>query len=106
MAALKTFLEEPQDTTASFLAIPGMKGYAPQSGQIFGILKQMKADFKVDLEEAEKKEAAAVKEFEVLKVAKEKEIDTGKKLVLQLDEEYATLREKNAQDFKTLENTK
>jgi hypothetical protein len=104
MAALKNFLEEPQDSSA-FLAIPGMKSYAPQSGQIFGILKQMMADFKVDLEEAEKKEAQSVKEFEVLKAAKEKEIDTGKKLVLQLDEEYSTLREKNAQDFKTLEDT-
>merc|ERR1719410_1318490 len=31
MAALKTFLEEPQESTA-FLAIPGMKSYAPQSG--------------------------------------------------------------------------
>jgi len=104
MAALKNFLEEPQDSSA-FLAIPGMKSYAPQSGQIFGILKQMVADFKVDLEEAEKKEAQSVKEFEVLKAAKEKEIETGKKLVLQLDEEYSTLREKNAEDFKTLEDT-
>merc|ERR1719266_1569763 len=66
----------------------------------------MKADFKVDLDEAEKKEAQAVKEFEVLRAAKKKEIETGKKLVLQLDEEYANLREKNAQDFKTLEDTK
>jgi hypothetical protein len=106
IAALKNFLEEPQEAAASFLAIPGMRSYAPQSGQIFGILKQMKADFKVDLDEAEKKEAQAVKEFEVLRAAKEKEIETGKKLVLQLDEEYSTLREKNAQDFKTLEDTK
>jgi len=105
MAALKNFLEQPQDATASFLAIPGMKSYAPQSGQIFGILKQMKEDFKVDLDEAEKKEAAAVKEFEVIKAGKEKEIDTGKKLVLQLDEEIASLKEKNAQDFKSLEDT-
>jgi len=105
MAALKNFLEEPQAATASFLAIPGMKSYTPQSGQIFGILKQMKADFKVDLEEAEKKEAQGVKEFELIKAAKEKEIDIGKKLVLQLDEEYANLREKNAQDFKSLEDT-
>merc|ERR1719461_2181940 len=105
MAALKNFLEEPQETTGSFLAIPGMKSYTPQSGQIFGILKQMKADFEVDLQEAEKKEVQSVKEFEVLKAAKEKEIETGKKLVLQLDEEYANLREKNAQDFKTLEDT-
>jgi len=66
----------------------------------------MKEDFEVDLQEADKKEAASVKEFEVLKAAKEKEIETGKKLVLQLDEEYATLREKNAEDFKTLEDTK
>jgi len=101
MATLKHFLDHPQ----SFLAIPGMKSYAPQSGQIFGILKQMKEDFTADLDEAEKKEAVGVKEFEAIKAGKEKEIEMGKKLVLQLDEEIASLKEKNVQDFTSLEDT-
>jgi len=104
--ALRAFLDEPQSTGSSFLGIPGMKSYAPQSGQIFGILKQMIADFKDDLSGAEEREADAVKEFEELKAAKEKEIKTGKELVIQLDEEFAEFGEKKAQAFKDLEDTK
>lgn len=105
LEALKTFLEEPQGAT-SFLAIPGFQSYAPQSGQIFGILKQMKADFSDDLQGAEAREAAAVKEFEALKAAKEEEIEAGKKMVIQLDQDFAALGEKSAQAFKELEDTK
>lgn len=105
VAALKAFLAEPQGAT-SFLAIPGFQSYAPQSGQIFGILKQMKADFSVDLDEANAKEATAVKEFEALKAAKDEEIATGKKMVVQLDQEFAEMGEKKALAFKELEATK
>jgi len=104
--ALRSFLDEPQSTGSSFLAIPGMQSYAPQSGQIFGILKQMIADFKDDLSGAEAREADAVKEFEELKAAKEKEIKSGKELVIQLDDEFADFGEKKAQAFKDLEDTK
>merc|ERR1719456_832025 len=38
---LRSFLHNAESAT-SFLAIPGMQSYAPQSGQIFGILQQMK----------------------------------------------------------------
>jgi len=34
LEALRVFLDEPQATGSSFLGIPGMKSYAPQSGQI------------------------------------------------------------------------
>lgn len=37
----------------SFLAIPGYQSYAPQSGQIFGVLQQMKEDFEKDLSESQ-----------------------------------------------------
>jgi len=104
--ALRAFLNEPQSTGSSFLGIPGMKSYAPQSGQIFGILKQMIADFKDDLSGAAQREADAVKEFEELKAAKEKEIKSGKELVIQLDDEFAEFGEKKAQAFKDLEDTK
>jgi len=104
--ALRAFLDEPQSTKPSFLSIPGMKSYAPQSGQIFGILKQMIADFKDDLTGAEAREADALKEFEDLKAAKEKEIKSGKELVIQLDDEFAEFGEKKAQAFKDLEDTK
>merc|ERR1740117_670134 len=47
---LKDFISGAQQATG-FLQIPGMQSYAPQSGQVFGILKQMKEDFDVDLGE-------------------------------------------------------
>jgi len=106
LEALRAFLDEPQATGSSFLGIPGMKSYAPQSGQIFGILKQMIADFKDDISGAQQREADAVKEFEALRAAKEKEIKTGKELVIQLDDEFAEFGEKKAQAFKDLEDTK
>jgi len=106
LEALRVFLDEPQATGSSFLGIPGMKSYAPQSGQIFGILKQMIADFKDDISGAQQREADAVKEFEALRAAKEKEIKTGKELVIQLDDEFAEFGEKKAQAFKDLEDTK
>merc|ERR1719265_2982638 len=40
---LRSFLKKAEHAS-SFLAIPGMQSYAPQSGQIFGILEQMKED--------------------------------------------------------------
>jgi len=104
--ALRAFLAEPQPTVSSFLEIPGMKSYAPQSGQIFGILKQMIADFKDDVSGAEQRESDAVREFEELKAAKEKEIQSGKQLVIQMDDEFAEMGEKKAQAFKDLEDTK
>merc|ERR1719231_1371536 len=57
---LRSFLRNAESAT-SFLAIPGMQSYAPQSGQIFGILGQMKEDFEVNLSEAQKAEAKSNK---------------------------------------------
>merc|ERR1719498_1439845 len=72
---LRSFLNKAE-TATSFLAIPGMQSYAPQSGQIFGILKQMKED------------------YESLKAAKEDEIATGQKLIVSLDGSIADTQEK------------
>merc|ERR1740138_1668698 len=58
VSILRSFLRKAE-TATSFLAIPGMQSYAPQSGQIFGILGQMKEDFEVNLSEAQKTEAKA-----------------------------------------------
>merc|ERR1719399_2835023 len=63
VAVLRSFLHNAESAT-SFLAIPGMQSYAPQSGQIFGILQQMKEDFEVNLSEAQKSEAKAKSEYE------------------------------------------
>jgi DNA repair exonuclease SbcCD ATPase subunit len=101
---LRSFLHNAE-SASSFLAIPGMQSYAPQSGQIFGILNQMKEDFEVNLSEAQKSEAKAKAEYESLKAAKEDEIDTGRKLLVDIDAQIAETQEKFAQEAKQLEDT-
>jgi len=107
--ALKNFLDAattgPAAPSGAFMAIPGMQSYAPQSGQIFGILKQMKADFESSLSEAQKAELKAAQEFEDLKAAKLEEISAAKKLVEDIDVQVAQLGEKAAQETKELEAT-
>merc|ERR1719428_905823 len=101
---LRSFLHNAE-SASSFLAIPGMQSYAPQSGQIFGILGQMKEDFEVNLSEAQKSEAKAKAEYESLKAAKEDEIDTGRKLIVSIDASIAETQEKYAEEAKQLEDT-
>ena len=51
--------------------------YAPASGEIVGILKQLLEDMQGDLAEITKTENAAIAEFESLVAAKEKEIQAA-----------------------------
>jgi len=82
-----------------------MQSYAPQSGQIFGILGQMKEDFEVNLSEAQKSEAKALAEFESLKAAKEDELATGRKLIVSIDASIAETQENFAEEAKQLQDT-
>merc|ERR1719327_1627083 len=104
VGVLRSFLHNAE-SSSSFLAIPGMQSYAPQSGQIFGILNQMKEDFEVNLSEAQKGEAKAKEEYETLKAAKEDEIATGKKLIVSIDASIAETQENYAAEAKQLEDT-
>merc|ERR1719269_154401 len=73
--AIAAFVQAPGDY---FDAEPTFKqSYAPQSGQIFGILKQMKETFETNLSTAQKEEMAAQQAYEDLKAAKEAEIAAG-----------------------------
>merc|ERR1719316_1588148 len=101
---LRSFLHNAE-SASSFLAIPGMQSYAPQSGQIFGILNQMKEDFEVNLSEAQKSEAKAKAEYESLKAAKEDEIETGRKLIVSIDQNIGEIQENYATEAKELQNT-
>mmetsp|Transcript_22497 Transcript_22497/g.52313 ORF Transcript_22497/g.52313 Transcript_22497/m.52313 type:complete len:701 (-) Transcript_22497:25-2127(-) len=103
LQALKEFLDNVQGAS-SFLAVPGFQSYRPQSGQIFGILKQMQSDFEEDLSVAQEAEAKAKADFEALKAAKEDEIKLGDKTIAQIDEDYANAEEKYAMDAKELQN--
>merc|ERR1719183_1305433 len=55
--------------------------YAPQSGQIVGILKAMKDDMEASLKEAVEGEERAVAGFAELKASKEKEIEMATEAV-------------------------
>jgi chromosome segregation ATPase len=101
---LKGFLQEASGAM-SFLAIPGMKSYAPQSGQIFGILKQMQEDFEATLDKTQKAEKKAVSDYETLKAAKEDEIAAGKAAINQFDADIAETTEKHATALQELQDT-
>mmetsp|Transcript_2208 Transcript_2208/g.5210 ORF Transcript_2208/g.5210 Transcript_2208/m.5210 type:complete len:687 (-) Transcript_2208:64-2124(-) len=102
--ALRAFLMKASGSS-SFLSIPGYQSYAPQSGQIYGVLQQMKEDFESDLSELQTKESDQAASFATLKTAKEDEITAGRKLTAELDQEIATLKEKHAEAFKEKEDT-
>jgi len=51
--------------------------YAAQSGEVYGILRQMKETFEADLSESQKEELKAQESFAELKTAKEAEIQSG-----------------------------
>jgi hypothetical protein len=101
---LRSFLHNAE-SASSFLSIPGFQSYAPQSGQIFGILQQMKEDFEVNLSAEQKAEAKTKAEYDALKAAKEDEIDTGRKLIVSIDAQIAEIQERYAEEMKQLENT-
>merc|ERR1719321_2396067 len=87
-----SFIQQPQDY---FDAEPTFKqSYAPQSGQIFGILKQMKETFESNLSGSQKEELASQKAYEELKAAKEEEIAAGQEQVDTKTQELATTDEK------------
>merc|ERR1712157_271221 len=83
-----------------------MGSYAPQSGEIFGILKQMKETFESNLSASQKEEMANQKAYEELKAAKEAEIKAGKEQIDNKTQEIADTDEKNAQAKEDIEDTK
>lgn len=76
---LEAFAQSPEEfVQTSFLQskkqMPSGGSYAPQSGQVFGILKNMKETFEANLAAAQKDESNAVSTYGSLKAAKDKEI--------------------------------
>jgi len=70
--------EADRDVLASFLSNGegDSSEYNPASGEITGILKQMQETMQKDLGEAEAAESTALKDFEALTAAKEKQVAT------------------------------
>jgi hypothetical protein len=100
----EAFVQAPEDY---FDAEPTFKqSYAPQSGQIFGILKQMKETFESNLSQSQKDELANQKAFEDLKAAKEEEIAAAQAQIDTKTQELASTDEKLAQAKQDIEDTR
>lgn len=107
MAALDAFLQQAEyENEERRSGIPVFKSYSSQSGQIFGILKQMQVDFESNLGNAQKQEANAKQEFVELKAAKQAELAAGKTRLAQLEQDDADFREKDVQAYEELTNTR
>jgi len=98
--ALAAFVQNPESALIQHKA-----GYAPQSGEIFGILKQMKESFETNLADTQKEEMQNQKAYDELKAAKEEEIAAGQEQIDAKTQELATTDEKNAQSKEDLEDT-
>merc|ERR1719240_2401077 len=86
-------------------AVAFLQTNAPASGEIFGILKQMKETFETNLESSQKEEMENQKAYEDLKAAKEEEIEAGTNLIDTKTQQLASADEKNAQSKENLEDT-
>jgi len=61
--------------------LSGSTDYAPASGEIVGIMKQMEDEMNKDLADAQAREKAAVTGYEELMAAKKKEVDALSKMI-------------------------
>jgi len=100
--ALESFVASP---TAFLQQVPSGGSYAPQSGQIFGILSNMKESFEANLDQARKDEGAAISTYQGLKAAKDDEIAAGTDQIADKTQALATSDEKCASDKVNLKDT-
>lgn len=84
---------------AAFLSAPGT------DGPVLGILKQMHHDFSTDLDDLRADEAKAVSKYKALKAAKDEQISSNQKTLIELDKRLGSLGEKKAQASKDLKST-
>jgi len=102
--AVTAFVQAPSDY---FDADPTFKqSYAPQSGAIFGILKQMKETFESNLSQSQKEEMINQQAYQSLKAAKEDEIKAGEDQRDTKTQELADEDAANAQAKQDLEDTR
>jgi len=80
-------------------------GYAPQSGEIFGIMQAMKESFEINLATSQKTEASELDGFTNLSQAKTEEIKAGQDQIDAKTDELASTDEKNANSKTDLEET-
>lgn len=90
-----SLMQEPVESEVDSL-LQQAGEYAPQSGQIFGILKQMKESFETNLVSAQDTEASAKDSFASMKASKTAEIKSATELIDSKTALKASTNEKNA----------
>ena len=103
--ALSAFMQAPGEFLDSDQAA-FKQSYAPQSGEIFGILKQMKETFETNLSASQKEELQNQAAYEDLKAAKEMEIKAGEEQKDTKTQELANTDSKLSQAKLDLEDTR
>merc|ERR1719379_1501625 len=102
--AVSLFVQAPGDY---FDEQPAFKqSYAPQSGEIFGILKQMKETFENNLSASQKEEMQNQAAYEDLKAAKEEEIKAGQAQLDTKTQELADTDQHLSQAKQDLDDTR
>jgi len=88
--AARVLARAAADKLPSFAQQPaGYESYAPQSSQIFGVLKQMQEDFEASLSASQKDELNAAAEYAELKAAADKQIDASAIKLDDMETDYA-----------------
>jgi len=91
---------------AAFIQAAPEGNYSPASGQIYGILSQMRETFETNLSASQKEEMASQKAYEELKAAKEDEIAAGQTQIETKTQELADTDQKLSQAKEDIEDTK
>merc|ERR1719356_1725746 len=73
--------DDREQVNAFLQGNPNSQGYAAQSGEILGILKQMGDEMQAALDEATKVEEKAIKTYDELMAAKKTEVDSLTKMI-------------------------
>jgi hypothetical protein len=98
-----SLVQEPVESEVDSLL--QQSGEAPQSGAIFGIMKQMKESFETNLASATTEEGTAKETFASMKDSKTKEITSAEELIDSKKQELASTDEKNAASKEDLADT-
>merc|ERR1719393_654356 len=104
---LRELLQSPREGLSLLQQPPpgGASNYEPQSGAIFGVLKQMKETFETNMEEGKKEEADGAAQYEELKNTKETQLNAAKDKISTKTQELAKAKETAANDKEDLDDT-
>merc|ERR1719331_3411675 len=95
-----------REMLAAFLSQGSSAEYVPQSGEIIGILKQMKDEMEAELAEAKANEEKAIADYKALVAAKKKEIEAATKAIEEKMTRVGELGVEVATMINDLEDTK